>query len=748
MKVLFAVSNENISESIVKKYQQEYKEILSYKNVYYFNAILKELQKDKTYDRIVISEDLEPFANNNYEVIDKFIFEKLDSISDEATDLDGNDIPIILIGSDRRSKSEPMLVKLFGIGVYSALLGQDRSIEEVCGLIYKPRTKKEAKLYYKIDVDDVKYQSESENDVSEEELQNILAYYKRLGKNEDKYVESFYNLANQYTDTQLKLIINFLPLNVKAILEAKSPKYQELVTFGTKNGRQTSGKKGTKKEPEDAIKINLIEQAGKTTLGKPVVIPSAVDPSKVTKIEKQTKQEKVQTKKENASEELTQPVKRGRGRPPKVQPIEKEQENVNLFDLADSEQEEKKEKVAEAVQPAKRGRGRPPKVQPIEKEPEDVNLFGLAEEEEKEEKESAPILPGWEEEQPEIQQQEEPREQQTPYQQSFTNNQNTSDEMIEDVPYTSNTNHVVGQISQEKKIVAFIGTSKNGTTFLINNLAELFSKQGIKTAIFDTTKNKNDYYIYTNNEEKLMNAATQSFQNLKRGIPEGVKINKYLDVYTNLPSDNNEELETESMLSTLVNHYSLTLMDCDFDTNLEWIRRADEIYLVQSMDVLTIQPLTTYLKDLQTKGMLQTQKLKIVINKYKTIKMLTEKTLIAGMSRYKDPSMSVMSELFNENTIPYLTVPFEEQTYVRYLEGLVDCHISLNGYSKFFMQKLTELSNMVYPLLASNSPKSGKSKFGYKPKQANTSGYVPNSSYNSGFSNSINETLNQMKNRY
>ena len=29
MKVLFAVSNENISESIVKKYQKDYKEIIS-----------------------------------------------------------------------------------------------------------------------------------------------------------------------------------------------------------------------------------------------------------------------------------------------------------------------------------------------------------------------------------------------------------------------------------------------------------------------------------------------------------------------------------------------------------------------------------------------------------------------------------------------------------------------------------------------------------------------------------------------
>lgn len=92
MKVLFAVSNENISDSIIKKYQQQNKEIISSKNVYYFNAIIKELQKDKSYDRIVISEDLEPFANNNYETIDKFLFDKLDSISDEAANFSGDDI--------------------------------------------------------------------------------------------------------------------------------------------------------------------------------------------------------------------------------------------------------------------------------------------------------------------------------------------------------------------------------------------------------------------------------------------------------------------------------------------------------------------------------------------------------------------------------------------------------------------------------------------------------------------------------
>lgn len=121
---------------------------------------------------------------------------------------------------------------MFSIGIYSALLGQDRTITNVCKLINIPRTKKEAKIYYRIDSDDADYKSENENDVSEVEIQNILMHYKRLGKNEEKYVDSFNSIASQYTDAQLKVIAKFLPLNVKAVLEAECPKYQEVMMGG------------------------------------------------------------------------------------------------------------------------------------------------------------------------------------------------------------------------------------------------------------------------------------------------------------------------------------------------------------------------------------------------------------------------------------------------------------------------------------------------------------------------------------
>ena len=109
MKILFAVSNENVSDAIVKSYQKNYNDTITYKNVFYFNAIIKEIQRDKQYDRIIISEDLEPFANNNYNAIDKFIYERLEAISSEIKDFSDKRIPIILICTDRRTKSSAMI---------------------------------------------------------------------------------------------------------------------------------------------------------------------------------------------------------------------------------------------------------------------------------------------------------------------------------------------------------------------------------------------------------------------------------------------------------------------------------------------------------------------------------------------------------------------------------------------------------------------------------------------------------------
>ena len=656
MKVLFAVSNDEISESIVKRYQKNYKEIISYKNVYYFNAILKELQKDKNYDRIVISEDLEAFSNTQYSQIDKFIFDKLDSISDEASNMRGDDIPIILICSDRREKSEEMLVKLFGIGIYNALLGNDRSVDKVCELLNKPRSKKEAKIYYKIDSEDVSYQTENENDVSEVEIQNILAHYKRLGKDEKKYVESFNNIASQYNDVQLRIISKFLPLNVRAVLEEKSPKYQEIISFNSRVSDNLRAQNEGKKTKNDGPSEKLLNTGNKEKiLSRPVVIPSSVNMNSTKKLAKPKAAKAFQDLIEDEEETLA-PEKTVTSISKKGPMFEKE--DMDRIDklLSDDDFEEEKKpeikketkkeenKVEEPVtEEPKRRRGRPrknplpeateeatpkrkrgrPRKNAVIEEQENITLPGLEEEQKEEvvlpgfeeenkeeitlpgleENENENILPGLEEKEtivlPEVEETEEQ------INNTYTNNMNSTYENNTSTMYGNSLQNtdiqydnvdITNLLTSDKKVASFVGTSKNGTSFIVNNIADITARMGIDTAILDTTQNRNSYYIYTKNEEDLRKVAMNSIPNLLQGIANGIQVNRNLTVYTSLPEETEGIENTGTILQTLLKKHSLVLIDCDFNTPLQYFEKTQEIYLVQTFDILTIQPLTAFLR--------------------------------------------------------------------------------------------------------------------------------------------------------
>ena len=1006
MKVLFAVSSESISEAIVKKYQKEYKEILSYKNVYYFNAILKEIQKDKSYDRIVISEDLESFSNNNYEAIDKFIFDKLDNISDEAQDIDGNETSIILISGDRHTKGSAFLVKLFGIGIYNALLGTDRSMDNVCKLIKKPRVKKEAKIYYKIDSDDVNYTNKSSNEVSELEIQNILTHFKKLGRNTEKYAESFNSIANQYTDDQLKIVINCLPSNVKSVLEEDSKKYQELMSINGVIKKTANGEKKSKDaRKQTGIKIDIIEnKMNQNKISGPIVIPSSVRTSgkpsaKVSKEMKPitktvdiaqvknepTKVKKKVIKKEEIknmdSEKKSKTVKKSEiktkvlpdGRVVRVRPKKsntavsnEEKKKVKIPEQKKPPVNEEKKKVKKTLEetqeekvikkPTKK-RGRPKKKVELEDIEENIMLPGLEDDFEdidikedilpgieddfedmdveedvlpgieddfedidiKEdilpgieddfedmdveenvlpgmeddfedididedvlpgieddfedidvEEDILPgieddfedmdieedILPGIEDDFEEIEEDEdvlpeieddfeeieededvlleieddfeeiEEDEDVLPeIEDDFEEVEEDEDALleieddfeeveededilpeIEDDDYTDevdlpglddlddlddlgekvktdnaskidknidailpeidedddiliglddedeptiedqnqNTNiesikpridysmsSLNSLLTKDKKIVTFLGTTKNGTSFLINTLAALFSSLGINTAILDMTKNKNSYYIYTNNEEELRKIAYNSISKLQKGFAEGIKVNRNLTVYTALPNDGKDYSNAEPILSTLVQNHSLVLIDCDFETDPSYFASCQEIYLVQSMDILTIQPLTAFLRDLKSQGVLEAEKVRVVINKEIKVRSLTTKAIIGGMSFYNDPSMSFMTELFNKDMVKACSIPFEDDAYSKYLDSMVNCNVSINAYSKTFLSKLKNLGEMVYPLVS-------KPNYGTKSSQPQNYG-------NANFPNSMGNTLKKMK---
>ncbi len=905
MRVLFAVNNEKISEAITKKYQSMYKEIISGKNVYFFNAIIKELQKDKSYDRIVIGEDLEPYANNNYEVIDNFLYDKLDSISDEASNSREGDIPIILIATDRRERRDSLLAKLFSMGIYNVLIGQDRRIDNVCKLINMPRTKKEAKVYYGIDGEEVEYTDSNMDTVKEEEIQHILNHYKKLGKNEDLYVKSFEEIAEQYTDTQLKLITKYLPLNVRAVLEERCPKYQQVMIGSVKNQvtKGRTGKKITTKniESKNVNKIELIDkELQKAKLTKPVVIPSAINMQNVKKayttkqdttqevlnstnstmhdIEQNNVMPRIEQSDDAFSSlfdeepENVQPNIQNNPVPKYIEPKPIEQEYVQPITLQQGDKnlnlqqfgketntmpENEESNQTEPVQPVKKGRGRPRKektpeeiameeakvkkgrgrpkkiVEPEEKveneavtlpEPEeddDINLFDLNNQVSsnvQEQNSDDVMLPGFEDETPAPKFEQpvenkpvdffkrdfnndlfennempqlpgmesfnnnkivEPQEENKPeekneyeenggylggdLQQNNTQNLNNSEmnNYSNSFEYFNKNNQIQGSnaintvansiqnentvtsnlVTSDCKIVSFVGTSKNGTSFLVNNLAVLLSDKGIKTAILDLTKNKNAYYIYTLNEDALREKSFRCIDGLRSGVADGIQVSKNLTVYTTLPGENPSIDDYENILDTLSKNYSLVLLDCDFDTNFNYFAESHEIYLVQTYDILTIQPLTAFLNELKYKNILNPNKLRIVINKTLKLRKLTDKMVIGGISCYNDPASTYINTLFDKDNVKYTTIPFEDQTYGRYLERLVDCEISLNGYSKIFLDALQRLGDMVYPLIANekNKTKPTKNYNDYGKKNTKT---------NYSFNSNMNATLNKMRNNF
>ncbi len=229
MKVLFAIGNAQTSKSVADKYFQMYGEKLDYKDVFYFRALLEEVKKDKTYDRIVISEELEPIKAVTIEEIDQAIFSNIDNLTDEV-----QDASIAFIGSDRRTKVDPLVSRLFNIGVYSLLLGADRNISSLCDAIREPRTKKDAKEYLNLNPATNTaggIQSSADDEITEGQMAHILKHYEKLGSDKSKYITSFESIEEQFNKGQLKIVAaaidKYLPPEVADTIR-QDPRYTAL----------------------------------------------------------------------------------------------------------------------------------------------------------------------------------------------------------------------------------------------------------------------------------------------------------------------------------------------------------------------------------------------------------------------------------------------------------------------------------------------------------------------------------------
>ena len=225
MKVLFAVGNDQWSKTTSERYYEKYGETLEYKNVFYFKALIEEVRRDKSYDRIVIHEDLEQYRIKDIEQLDRKLYSCIDTITDEVQDSE-----IIYICSDRRTKEDKFVMRLYNLGIYNLLIGDDRNINPLCEIIKKPKTKREAKEYLNINSSAMGETGSMmrEDEVDEGQMMNILNYYENIKDKPEEYVKAFEHIAEQYTRPQLKVIASLLPSDVRKKIYAE-PKFRFLL---------------------------------------------------------------------------------------------------------------------------------------------------------------------------------------------------------------------------------------------------------------------------------------------------------------------------------------------------------------------------------------------------------------------------------------------------------------------------------------------------------------------------------------
>ena len=242
MKVLFAIASESWSKNITESYYNKYGETLEYKNVFYFKALVDEVKRDKSYNVIVIHEDMEQFKAKDIEQLDAKLFSYVDSITDEVQDAE-----IIYICSDRRTKDDKFIVRLYSIGIYNILIGEDRTVSNLCEVIKRPKTKKEAKEYLDIDSGSINETGIIRDDeVDEMQMMNILNFYDRIREEPEKYVPTFDQIASQYSRAQLKVIASWLPKDIQEVIYS-DPKYKFLLLSA--NNQETKKENESKNVP-------------------------------------------------------------------------------------------------------------------------------------------------------------------------------------------------------------------------------------------------------------------------------------------------------------------------------------------------------------------------------------------------------------------------------------------------------------------------------------------------------------------
>ena len=248
-------------------------------------------------------------------------------------------------------------------------------------------------------------------------------------------------------------------------------------------------------------------------------------------------------------------------------------------------------------------------------------------------------------------------------------------------------------LEENKKLVSFVGPRQSGTSFLINNIAKILARNFIDVAILDVTSNRADYYIYTHNKDTIKIDIKDCLKNIAEGDPVGIQAEKNLVVYTDLLRENEKDLKIEKILETLLKRHQVTIIDADFKTDVNYFLYSQKNYLVQTMDILTIQEFTEFLSKLKSQNAINDDKIRMIINKYISLEGLSIKDIIDRLAFYNSPSMSYMQQLFERDGLKYTTIQYNQFAYEAYMQYIVKYKIPLDEYSDGFREQLESLAD-------------------------------------------------------
>ena len=252
-----------------------------------------------------------------------------------------------------------------------------------------------------------------------------------------------------------------------------------------------------------------------------------------------------------------------------------------------------------------------------------------------------------------------------------------------------------------KKVACFIGAPKVGTTFCINAIATMLFRRNIKVGIVDLTKKRDSYILYTYDNEGKRAIAAESMKYASNGLNQPLVYGK-LSVYTGVPGEDRKQYNATNVVQTAMQNNSVVLIDCDFSTPVDYYRLAQDIYVIQDMDVLNVNQITMFLKEIKTRG-IPMNKVKIIINKHVKC-ALTSKDLIDGIATYSSLDMSMIDPepLFDTSNLQYFILPFDQENYTKYIEMLFKSSNAFSTFTKEFKMALEQITNAIYPIGISN----------------------------------------------